>query len=221
VSELDYKILRPWAETWIVTGRLGTPTLPHVFVAVRTGWQLDNKRMALSEIRIGTVELVPGGNIKSFGEHLAQMHKTMLEKRGVSHYTYADITRSIEAEPRVHELVPQATMVRILNPASKGWSLPFMEVGRPLIFSKMQVYLSDHKIHSGMRKTDDDPLKWSWASVRTALSTVGQKPPSSQGEEGTEHGTEDDVILALGLAIYCADMDEPSIYEKKVQGGVT
>jgi hypothetical protein len=212
MDQINYKALRSYVETWIVTGRLGTPTLPHVFTAIRAAWQLDRKRMVLQELRIGTVELVPGGNITAFAEHLRAMHKTMMEKATDKAHTYADITRSIEAEPRVHDILPECTVAKIVNPASKGWSLPFMEVGRPLIFSKLQVYMSDHKIQSGMRRQDDDPLKWNWANVRTALSVVSQKPPQVANEE-LDASTDDDVILALGLSVYCADMDEPSIYQ--------
>jgi hypothetical protein len=213
VVDLRYQIPRAMAHTWVLVGRLGTPILPHVFAAARATWHLANKRMEMVEIELGVVETRPGGSVIQYAEQLRTMEQHIKEKKPTSLSTYADITRSVEAEQAVHKVVKECLVTEVVNTAGKAWSLPFFQIGRPLLLSKMQVVLSERKIASALTKDDDDPNRWSWERVRNALSLAALRPPRLSDEDILhDQNTDDDVALTIAQIVYNADTDIPRPY---------
>ena len=211
----NVKVLRLTDYTWAIVGRLGSPVLPHSFAAIRVTWMLDSAKSFLvpAEFEIAVVETHPGGSILSFAKHLKSLSDHVAEKRPTSFSVYADITRSVEAEPLVHRISPMATVVQVVNPSKQEWSLPFALVGRPLLLSRLQLKVSERQLSSALPAEDLDPNRWNWDRVKDAMSTVNARPPRPEtGELPGEEVIEDEIVITLGLGVWFAEADRPSKY---------
>jgi hypothetical protein len=212
----NVKILRLTDWTWAIVGRLGSPVLPHSFSAVRVTWILDTAKGYLvpSEFELAVVETHPGGSILSFVKHLKSLADHVAAKKPTSFSVYADITRSVEAQPLVSRVAPMATVVQVVNLAKHEWSLPFVLVGRPLLLSRLQLKVSERQLASALPETDDNPGRWNWGRVKDAMATVNARPPRPEsGELPGDEIIEDEVVINLGLAVWFSESDRPSKYK--------
>jgi hypothetical protein len=172
--------------------------------------------MELVEIELASVQTRPGGSVTQYIDHLYTMQEHVKRKEPITLSIYADITRSVEAEPAVHKKVPECLVTEVINTAAKSWSLPFFQIGRPLLLSKMQVMLSERKFASALTTDTSDPNNWTWEQVRNALSQATLRPPRVNDEDIVhDSSTQDDVALTVSQLIYNAESDLPLPYEYK------
>jgi hypothetical protein len=206
--------VRAAASCWLTYGKLGTPSIPHVFVAARCNWALDKQRMRLIDAELAIIQTVPDGRLTTFIDHLHSFNERIKEKKPVRQLLLADLTRSMEVCPALWRKLPDAIPVLVTPAPRDEWSFPFRVCGRPLLLSRLQLWISDQKLVSALGQPADDPNLWAWDRLREAIAATVMKParldPTAMGF--MDDSTEDDVVLGIAQIPWWAEMEEPSPY---------
>lgn len=209
------KRLRATAYTWTVASKLGTSQVPHVFVAGRSTWLLDKEQMKLHETEIAVVQTVPGGRIEDFLNFLFEYERRIKIKEPAKLLVLADITRSVEVIPALWRKTPDAIPVKIPMGAMDEWSFPMRICGRPLIMSRLQLWISDKKLVSSLPENEqDDPHLWNWGKVRGALSSITGKPAKMDDDTPVEDESVlyEDVVTTIAMLPWWAEGEQPTPY---------
>ena len=117
--------------------------------------------------------------------------------------------------PALWRKTPDAIPVVISKGTQDEWSFPMRVCGRPLLLSRLQLWISDKKIISSLpEENPDDPNIWSWQAVRDALSTITGKPPRVDDDDilNTETVNED-VVIAVSMLPWWAELEVPDVYD--------
>jgi len=186
-----------------------------VFMGGRGNWVLDKDKMRLVDVELAVVQTIPGGRLETYLEYLQEYEKKILSKNPARVLILADVSRSIEVIPALWRKSPDAIPVRIVKTPQDQWSFPIRVCGRPLLLSRLQLWISDKKLISSLPEAkEDDPNIWSWQAVRDALSTITARPPTVDDDDilNTEMVNED-VVLAVSMLPWWTDSERPDVYD--------
>jgi hypothetical protein len=181
----------------------------------RANWVLDKYKMRLVDVELAVIQTIPGGRIETFLEYLHQYEAKVKDKNPARILILADVTRSVEMIPALWRKSPDAIPVIISRGTQDEWAFPMRVCGRPLLLSRLQLWISDKKLVSSLPEAkDDEPNIWSWQAVRDALSTITAKPPKIDDDDITNLETiNEDVVLAVSMLPWWAEMEEPNVYD--------
>lgn len=209
------KRLRAKAYTWIVAGKLGTSQIPHVFIAGRSTWLLDKEQMKLHETEIAVVQSVPGGKIEDFLNFLFEYEKRVKDKDPAKLLLLADVTRSVEIIPALWRKTPDAIPIKVPTRPMDEWSHPIRICGRPLILSRLQLWISDKKLVTSLPENEgDDPHLWNWTRVKSALSGITATPARLDEDSPIEDDSvlNEDVVTCIAMLPWWAESEQPTPY---------
>ena len=206
--------VRPNAYTWRIVGRLGTPIIPHTFVASRLRWTFDDHRMRLVVAELGMIQLVPSGTGDSFIKTLVEFDRRARSKGDAAVQLIADVSRSLEMRLNISRELPRVDYVEVLPNQEDKYDYPARKCGRQLILSRLQSWMTDRKIAFALPSTENDNV-WDAKRVIRALSSVKMRPPKDDGEDIiSDDVTSDEVALAVSLIAWYADSRRPGVHEE-------
>lgn len=205
--------VRPNAYTWRIVGRLGTPIVPHTFVASRLRWTFDDHRMRMMAAELGMIQLVPSGTGESFIRTMVEYDRRARAKGDAAVQVIADLSRSLEMRVNISRALPRVDYVEILPNQEDKYDFPARKCGRQLVLSRLQSWMTDRKIGFALPKSED-PNVWGEARVVRALSSVQMRAPKADSEEIiSDDTTSDEVALAVAMVAWFAESRRPAIHD--------
>lgn len=205
------KPVEPVKTGWVLAGRLGSPSEPHVLAVLATRYEALGKSMELSRAAVQRVEQIPGGRPMELIEQLAKANDaTRSTRRSAGVHLMLDVTRSPEARHLAFERLPDVQVVLIVKGVRADWSLPYRLLGRLTLMSGMSALMARQQLAVTVRDSEDG-RRFTLAKVREVLAKAQARPPTLDDEELALGGSvDDDAALVMALGAWVAHEEIPS-----------